>query len=145
MRWIMVVAGVALASSAIASDVGQIKTLKGSAHIERAGKSIPAELGMKVQQSDKLVTGADGTVGITFTDNSRMSAGPGTVLTIDHYAFDATTHVGKFDASVKKGTLAVISGKMVKQSPESMRIRTPASIMGIRGTEFVVKVAEAGN
>jgi hypothetical protein len=29
---------------------------------------------------------------------------------------------------------------MVKQSPESMRIRTPSSIMGVRGTEFVVKV-----
>lgn len=145
MRWITMIAAIALASSAMASDVGQIKTLKGTAHIERDGKSIPVALGMKVQQSDKLVTGTDGTVGITFTDNSRMSAGPGTVLTIDHYAFDSTTHVGKFDASVKKGTLAVISGKMVKQSPESMRIRTPASIMGIRGTEFVVKVAEAGN
>jgi hypothetical protein len=145
MRWIMMMAAMALASSAMSADVGQIKTLKGNAHIERDGKTIPVALGMKVEQSDKLVTGADGTVGITFTDNSRMSAGPGTVLTIDHYAFDSTTHVGKFDASVKKGTLAVISGKMVKQSPESMRIRTPASIMGIRGTEFVVKVAEAGN
>jgi hypothetical protein len=29
---------------------------------------------------------------------------------------------------------------MVKQSPESMRVRTPSSIMGVRGTEFVVKV-----
>jgi hypothetical protein len=31
---------------------------------------------------------------------------------------------------------------MVRQSPESMRIRTPASIMGVRGTEFVVQVEE---
>jgi hypothetical protein len=35
----------------------------------------------------------------------------------------------------------VISGKMVKQSPEAMRVRTPTSIMGVRGTEFVVRVA----
>jgi hypothetical protein len=30
---------------------------------------------------------------------------------------------------------------MVKQSPEAMRVRTPTSIMGVRGTEFVVRVA----
>jgi hypothetical protein len=38
--------------------------------------------------------------------------------------------------------LAAISGKMVKQSPESMKIRTPSAIMGVRGTEFVVQVDE---
>jgi hypothetical protein len=34
----------------------------------------------------------------------------------------------------------VISGKMVKQSPDAMRVRTPSAIMGVRGTEFIVKV-----
>ena len=48
----------------------------------------------------------------------------------------------KFDANLKKGTLAVISGKMVKQSPESMKVRTPSAIMGVRGTEFIVQVDE---
>jgi hypothetical protein len=37
----------------------------------------------------------------------------------------------------------VVSGKMVKQSPEAMRVRTPASIMGVRGTEFLVRVDAA--
>jgi hypothetical protein len=31
---------------------------------------------------------------------------------------------------------------MVKASPESMKIRTPSAIMGVRGTEFVVQVDE---
>jgi hypothetical protein len=31
---------------------------------------------------------------------------------------------------------------MVKQSPESMKIRTPSAVMGVRGTEFVVQVDE---
>jgi hypothetical protein len=29
---------------------------------------------------------------------------------------------------------------MVKQSPESMKIKTPSSVMAVRGTEFVVQV-----
>ena len=46
------------------------------------------------------------------------------------------------DASLKKGTLAVISGKLVKHTPGAMRIHTPASIMGVRGTKFIVHVSE---
>jgi hypothetical protein len=34
----------------------------------------------------------------------------------------------------------VVSGKMVKQTPGSMRVRTPSSVMGVRGTEFLVRV-----
>src|SRR5262245_22961830 len=128
------------ATAGLAADAGEIKTATGTVHLERAGKKLPVKVGMPVQQSDTVVTGADGSAGITFTDNSLLSVGPNSVLAIDKYAFDSTTHAGQFDANLKKGTLAVISGKMVKQSPESMRVRTPSSIMGVRGTEFVVKV-----
>lgn len=137
-----VVAGFAVAMPAWASDVGQVKTAKGTVHVEREGKRIPANVGMPIRQADTLVTGADGTVGVTFTDNSLLSTGPNSVLVVDRYTFDSTTHAGRFDASLKKGTLAVVSGKMVKQSPEAMKVRTPAAIMGVRGTEFVVQVDE---
>jgi hypothetical protein len=144
MRWIISAALVAFAATASATDVGQIKVMAGSVHLEREGKRLPAEVGMPVRQSDTLITGSDGTAGVTFTDNSLLSVGPNSTLAIDRYAFDTTTHAGQFDASLKKGTLAVISGKMVKQSPDAMRVHTPTSIMGVRGTDFVVKVSEGG-
>jgi len=140
MRWMIALVAAALATGAFAQDVGEIKTIKGAAHVEREGKKLPAVAGMQLRQADTIVTGADGAVGITFLDNSLFSAGPNSVLVINKYRFDTTTHAGEFDASLNKGSLAVVSGKMVKQSPESMRIRTPSSIMGVRGTEFVVKV-----
>lgn len=140
MRSMIAVVLLGFTSVAVAADAGEIKTISGAVHLERAGKKLPVKVGMPVQQSDTLVTGADGAAGITFTDNSLLSVGPNSVLAIEKYAFDTTTHAGQFDASLKKGTLAVISGKMVKQSPEAMRVRTPSSIMGVRGTEFVVKV-----
>lgn len=125
-----------------ANEVGQVKVAKGTVHVEREGKRVPAKVGMGIRQSDTLVTGADGSAGITFSDNSLLSTGPNSVLVVDRYDFNSTTHAGHFDASLKKGTLAVISGKMVKQSPDAMRVRTPAAIMGVRGTEFVVQVDE---
>ena len=142
MRMIVGIGILAFSAAAFAADVGEIKTASGAAHVERDGKRLPAKVGMQVQQSDKLVTGADGAVGITFLDNTLVSAGPNSTLVIDSYRFDSTTHAGKFDASLSRGSLAVISGKMVKHSPEAMRIRTPSSVLGVRGTEFVVKVAD---
>jgi hypothetical protein len=146
MRQVIVAAAVAAALAAgmpaWASDVGQVKTAKGTVHVERDGKRLPASVGMPIRQADTLVTGTDGAVGVTFSDNSLLSTGPNSVLVVDRYDFNSTTHAGHFDASLKKGTLAVVSGKMVKQSPDAMKVRTPAAIMGVRGTEFVVQVEE---
>jgi hypothetical protein len=141
MRVFIAACMLCVAPAAWAADpVGQIKTATGAVHIERDGQRLAAQPGAMVLESDSVTTGRDGAVGLTFTDNSLLSAGPNSVLVIERYAFNSTTHAGHFDASLKKGTLAVISGKMVKQSPGAMRVRTPASIMGVRGTEFLVRV-----
>jgi len=140
MRWTIAAVVLGFSSTAMAADVGEVKVAKGAAHLERGTEKLPARVGMPVQPSDKVVTGADGTVGITFADNSLLSVGPDSVLAIDRYVFDSTTHAGQFDSTLSKGTLAVISGKMVKQSPDAMRVHTPSAIMGVRGTEFIVKV-----
>jgi len=140
MKQIIACGALALAFAAQASDIGMVKTVTGASHLERAGQRVAVAPGVAVRENDTLVTGADGAVGLTFSDNSLLSVGPNSSLVIDHYAFDSTTHAGRFDASLRRGTLAVVSGRIVKQSPEAMRVRTPAAIMGVRGTEFVVRV-----
>ncbi len=132
--------GVAVAA---AQDAGQIKVSKGSAQIERAGKKLSANVGQVVQPGDVVITGSDGSVGITFRDNSLVSIGPDSVLAIDRFVFDSTTHQGAFDSTLKQGTLAVVSGKLAKQSPEAMKVKTPAAILGVRGTEFLVRTGPA--
>ena len=129
-----------LAATVGAADIGQIKVAKGQVSIERNGKSLPGEVGARLQPSDVLKTGADGSVGITMSDNTLLSAGPNSILSLDGYAFDSTTNQGQLDVSLQKGSLAVISGRIAKQSPDAMKVRTPASTLGVRGTEFVVGV-----
>ena len=129
-----------IGASARADDVvGRIKVTRGAVHLERGGQPLPAPVGAEVRQADVVVTGADGSVGIVFLDASLLSAGPRTSLAIDRFAFDSTTNQGRFDTSLKKGTLAVVSGKIAKQSPGAMRVTTPAAILGVRGTELVVR------
>lgn len=136
------VAAAMLSTTALADDVGQIKTAKGAVHVERAGQKLPATVGEKVRQSDTVVTGADGSVGITFIDNSLLSAGPNSTLSIERFTFDPTTHGGAFDTRLTRGTLAVVSGKIAKQTPGAMTVKTPAAILGVRGTEFVVRAED---
>ncbi|HXZ47567.1 MAG TPA: FecR family protein [Usitatibacter sp.] len=142
MRKVWMVVAAMAALPALGADVGLIKVSHGSVAIERAGARMPAPVGTALEPSDVIVTGADGSAGITFTDNSLVSVGPDSVFAIDKYAFDDTTYAGEFQGTLSKGRLAAVSGKMVKQSPESMKIRTPSAVMGVRGTEFVVQVDE---
>jgi hypothetical protein len=129
---------------AFANDVGVVKISRGTAAVERAGQRLPAPAGTKVREGDVVVTGADGSIGITFSDNSLLSIGPDSRLVIDRFAFDATTHKGAFQASLERGTLAGVSGKLAKQSPDAMKVRTPAALLGVRGTEFVVRTGPPG-
>lgn len=122
-----------------AEDVAQLKNVAGAVFIEREGNRFPARVGSHLQQHDIIVTGDDGSAGLTFADNSLLSVGHNSTLAIDRFVFDSTTHEGKFDSSLKKGTLAVVSGKIVKQTPGAMTVRTPSAILGARGTEFVVR------
>ena len=133
----LAVAGV---GSAQASDIGQIKVSKGDVAIERSGQSLPGAVGARLQTADVIKTGGDGSVGITMSDNSLLSAGPNSVLSLDRYAFDTTTNQGQFDTSLRRGSLSVVSGRIAKQSPDAMTVRTPSAILGVRGTEFAVSV-----
>jgi hypothetical protein len=130
--------GLAAAAAAAASDIGQVKIAKGQVTIERQGKAMPATVGARLQVADVVRTGADGSVGITMDDDSLLSAGPNSALSLDNYAFDSTTNQGRFNTSLNKGTLSVISGRIAKQTPDAMTVRTPTAILGVRGTEFVV-------
>jgi hypothetical protein len=124
------------------AQVGQIKVLKGDVQVERNGQSLPARIGLPLEAADVVRTGADGSVGITMTDNTLLSAGPNSVLALERFEFDPTTSAGRFDARLQRGTLAVVSGRIAKQSPQAMTVRTPAAVLGVRGTEFVVSADE---
>lgn len=133
---------------ALAADdqpIGQIKTAAGSVTIEHGGAGKPGAPGDRVFASDLVRTGTDGSVGITFADSSMMSLGPSSELRLDSFAFDQTTHEGSFDSSLLAGTLAVHSGQIVAETPEAMKIHTPAAVLAVRGTELVVRATGGGS
>jgi len=130
-----------LAFPALAAEqAGMVKVSKGAVSIEREGKRMVAEVGMPVLVADRVRTGPDGSVGVTLRDNTLLSAGPGSLIVIDKFAYDNATQDGKISVGIRKGTLSVASGRIAKRTPESVDFHTPTSILGVRGTEFVIEV-----
>src|SRR5581483_5177929 len=127
------------AAAGAAEPIGQVKTASGVVTVSRDGQTRPLAIGERVFQSDVISTGPDGAVGITFADSSRLSLGPSSELVLMRFLFNTTTHEGAFDSYLRKGTLAVKSGQIVEQTPEAMTITIPAAVLGIRGTELVVR------
>ena len=121
-----------------AEEAGLIKVSRGMVSIEHSGQKTAASAGMAVFVGDKIITGDDGSVGITLKDNTLLSAGPLSTIVLNQFAFNSSTLTGAIEASIKRGTLSVVSGKIAKNSPDAVKFHTPAAILGLRGTEFVI-------
>lgn len=149
MRWAMVRNSLlgaltlwALIAAGQDDSIGQVKVAKGTVSVDRDGQALPAAVGMRLHSADVLKTGADGAVGVTMRDDSLLSAGPNSIVALQHFEYDAATQQGRFDSKLQRGTLAVISGRIAKQSPTAMTVATPTAVLGVRGTHFVVSAKD---
>ena len=142
MLAVAVAASAAAAGRASAAEIGQIKNTTGEVYLLRNNNRQPAKTGDLVEQADIITTGANGSVGITLIDNSRLSAGPNTRIELKQFRFNPTTQEGESLTEVQRGTLAIVSGQIAKRSPEAMKVQTPTTILGVRGTSFAVKVEQ---
>ena len=143
-NYVTIVAAMLLASQAAqaADEAGTIKVSKGQVSVQRDAQQLAAAVGTRIFSHDRVVTGADGSVGITLRDNTLLSAGPNSAVDLNKFSFDSTTHAGTIDATVRRGTLAVISGKIAKATPEGVRFSAPGMTLGVRGTSFVIDAGQ---
>lgn len=128
-----------LASPAWAS-VGRIKTVAGAASIQRGSTAIPARPGTQIEPGDVLVTGKTGRLGVTFVDNTRFALLGDSKVEITEFIYDRSRVSGTFVASVARGRVGIVSGKIAKSGKDVMRVKTPTTLLGVRGTRFLVEV-----
>jgi hypothetical protein len=136
-------AALATTHSAAAQDtIGIVRNSTGHATVSRGGQVFPASVGTKLLVDDTLITGTNGSMGIILRDNSTLSIGPGSSLSVRNFLFSPAE--GKLGLLVRlsRGTMAYLSGLIGKLAPESARFETPVASIGIRGTRFLVKLDE---
>jgi hypothetical protein len=134
-----------LAGAALAQEegrIGTIKTLTGDARIGSAGTAVAAAVGGAVHQNDVAETGKDGALGLTFIDNTTLSLGANSRITLTKVVFDPDRGNFAFLARIIRGTFMFTSGTIAKLSPQSVQVTTPVGTIGIRGTRFLVRAEE---
>jgi hypothetical protein len=122
------------------ADIGRVKRTIGTALVQRGATKIAASPGFQLQKGDTLVTGKDGRMALTFIDNTRFALGPNSRVSVNEYLFNRRTQRGQFITQVNRGSLAVVSGQIAKSDRDAMKVRTPTSLLGVRGTRFVISV-----
>jgi hypothetical protein len=127
-------------TSAQQSAAGHVKIASGSAFIVRAGNVVPARVGEVVYEADGLRTGPDGRLGVMLNDDTRVSLGPATEVYLDRFAYAPSAGQLGVVLKIVRGIAAYVSGRIAKLSPDSVRLETPAAIVGVRGTTLALRV-----
>ena len=98
--------------------------------------------GDKIYLNETISAGAGSGTQILLLDQSTFTIGEDSEVVMDTFVFDPATNDGKIVASVKQGSLKVISGLISKKNPDSLTVEVPEGTLGSRGTEFQTIVSK---
>ena len=142
MRIIILALSLALSGAAWADEtpIGYVKNVTGEASVTTANNQRRAEVGRPMHQGSVLRTGAHSSMGVTFKDETLMSFGPDTELTVDEYLYAPAQGKLKLGSRLVKGTLNYVSGVIARLRPEAVSVDTPTGTIGVRGTQFVARI-----
>src|SRR5205823_12738548 len=135
------------------APIGKVVTATGAVTIEHTNAVVvqanlpttgvgQTKLGDLVYKGDVVQTGADGKIGITFTDGTTFNLSSNARMVLNEFVYDPN---GKSNAtlfSLTKGTFTFVAGKVAKTG--DMKIDTPVATMGIRGTTPHVEISDDG-
>lgn len=89
------------------------------------------QVGLDVFAEEKVDTGQVGQTHLIFDDGSALTIGPSSTVVLDEFVYDPDAQSGKLVASVGKGLMRFVGGKISKKTP--VLFKTPNSLIGIRG------------
>lgn len=130
-----------LGTARAAETAGTVVAFKGEVQALSASGTIrPLDKGDPVAVGDTVRTGAGAYLVIEFIDGAKATVRPDSELRIDRYAWDS----GDDGAVLKlvKGGLRAITGSIAHERPESYKVETSVATLGVRGTEFALRLCE---
>jgi hypothetical protein len=135
-----------------AKPIGKVVTAAGSVTIERAnamvvqvnlpGQTGQAKVGDLVYLGDVVQTGADGRLGISFTDGTSFNLSNNARMALSEFVYEPNGTSNSTLFNLTKGTFTFVAGNIAKTG--DMKIDTPIATMGIRGTTPRVEISDDG-
>ncbi|MEA3383715.1 MAG: FecR family protein, partial [Campylobacterota bacterium] len=127
------------------ANVGKITAIKGEVYIDRDSKKIVASVGSILQLKDVIKTENKSKALILFNDKTSITIGKKSTLTVEDYVFDTINpKKSKATFGFGQGVFRTITGKIGKLNKDKFKIKTSTASIGIRGTNFIVKVSPDG-
>ncbi len=100
-------------------------------------------IGQDVVFNERITTGALGQTQLLFLDESAMTIGPNSDLTIDQFVYDPKSGTGQLAMSASRGLLRYVGGKLSKQE-EGVSLRTSTATLAVRGGAFLLDLTTEG-
>ncbi|XDZ65816.1 FecR domain-containing protein [Alphaproteobacteria bacterium LSUCC0684] len=104
-----------------------------------------ASTGDQIFLDDEVVTGPETSAQILLKDQSVISIGPSSAITIDRFVYDPDdAATSSLVASISRGTFKFISGRIAKAGSGEMKLNLPNAVASIRGTSGAGRVGDDG-
>src|SRR5579872_6345527 len=94
-------------------------------------------IGQDVIYNEHITTGPSGQTQLLFLDESAMTVGPNSDLTIDRFVYDPKSGTGKLAMSTTRGLLRYVGGKLSK-TDQAVTVRTTTATLAVRGGAFLI-------
>ena len=133
-----------LLSTSSWAAIGKVTEDRGSAEVLRSKNPIAARLELGIESMDTVST-ANGVIGITFKDDTKVRVTEHSKLVIDDFVYDPKSKgAGKLALKVALGTVRYASGNIAHENNKNVSINTPTATVAVRGTAFTMTVDEIG-
>jgi FecR-like protein len=130
--FMVILAGVAQAQTSTQA-IGQVETLNGNATAMRVNNTtLNLKIGDAVFSGDRVQTGPNSTLGITFLDQTVFSIGANARMVLDDLVYNPQGSANNMAFNLVEGTFVFLAGRIATTG--NMRISTPVVQIGIRGT-----------
>ena len=124
--------------------IGVVTVAEQPGWLEReSGTALESNTDVPLEMMDRIET-FQGAHRLTFIDETIVDMTPQSLLTIDDYVYDPSNNEGSLNLKAKLGTIRYASGKLAKNFRQNVKIETPTSTIGVRGTDFTMTVDELG-
>jgi hypothetical protein len=133
------------------NPIGKVVTVTGSVTIERADAKVTqvnlpgqaqTKVGDLVYLGDVVKTGADGRLGINFTDGTSFNLSNNARMALSEFVYEPNGTANSTLFNLSKGTFTFVAGNIAKTG--GMKVDTPVATMGIRGTTPRVEISDDG-
>ena len=95
-------------------------------------------IGAEVVRNERIATDASGRAQLMFLDQTSVTLGPASELTIDEFVYNPAQGAGTAAVTLGRGVMRFVGGRLSKQ--QDATIRTSVATIGIRGAIAIAEI-----